>query len=196
MGTYQWSIPSGKQITGQTFIKDTDNNIADTMSDLVDFVNGEGNHLNQGLTYDLIDRLTPQTINAHKTFTEGITSNVIGNITGDVVGNSSTSTKLATARSINLIGDVTGTASFDGSANINITSTVTDDSHNHIIGNIDGLQTALDTKQNTLVSGSNIKTVNGLNLVGSGNVNIPTATSSTYGTVKAYVSGDTLYITL
>ena len=56
-------------------------------------------------------------------------------------------TKLATARTISLTGDVTGSANFDGSANASITATVADDSHNHIISNVDGLQTALDGKQ-------------------------------------------------
>jgi len=54
--------------------------------------------------------------------------------------------KLATARTIALSGDVTGSVSFDGSSNVTIVSTVVDDSHNHTISNIDGLQTALDGK--------------------------------------------------
>jgi hypothetical protein len=62
-------------------------------------------------------------------------------------GNAATATKLATARSIGLGGDLSGSANFDGSANITITATVADDSHNHIISNVDGLQTALDGKQ-------------------------------------------------
>lgn len=60
--------------------------------------------------------------------------------------NATTATALATARSIGLTGDVSGSANFDGSANISITATVADDSHNHIISNVDGLQTALDAK--------------------------------------------------
>lgn len=63
-----------------------------------------------------------------------------------VSGNAGTATKLATARTISLTGDVTGSVSFDGSANASITTTVVDDSHNHIISNVDGLQTALDGK--------------------------------------------------
>lgn len=58
----------------------------------------------------------------------------------------SSATKLATARSISLSGDATGSASFDGSANAAITVTVADDSHNHVISNVDGLQTALNGK--------------------------------------------------
>lgn len=59
-----------------------------------------------------------------------------------------TAPKLATARTIALAGDVSGSVSFDGSENATITAVIADDSHNHIISNVDGLQTALDTKAN------------------------------------------------
>lgn len=59
-------------------------------------------------------------------------------------GSASSAVKLATARTISLTGDVTGSTSFDGSGNASITATVADDSHNHVISNVDGLQTALD----------------------------------------------------
>ena len=65
---------------------------------------------------------------------------------GPLTGNASTATKLVTARAIALTGGVTGSVNFDGSANVSITATVADDSHNHIIDNVDGLQTALDSK--------------------------------------------------
>jgi hypothetical protein len=71
-----------------------------------------------------------------------------GDITS-AVANATTATKLETARTISLSGDVTGSASFDGSANATITATVADDSHNHTIANVDGLQTALDGKAAT-----------------------------------------------
>jgi hypothetical protein len=91
-------------------------------------------------------------------------------------GNAATATKLATARAIAVSGAVTGTANFDGSGNISIATTATadptltlsgdasgsatftnlgnatlavvvaDDSHNHIISNVDGLQTELNAK--------------------------------------------------
>jgi hypothetical protein len=61
-------------------------------------------------------------------------------------GNSDTATKLTTARTIALSGDVTGSTTFDGSANVTIAAVIADDSHNHIIDNVDGLQTALDAK--------------------------------------------------
>ena len=59
--------------------------------------------------------------------------------------------KLTTARTISLSGDATGSVSFDGSANKTLSVTVKDDSHNHTIANVDGLQTALNagTRQAT-----------------------------------------------
>ena len=56
---------------------------------------------------------------------------------------------LTTSRTISLGGDLSGSAEFNGSSNITITAAVADDSHNHIISNVDGLQTALDGKLNT-----------------------------------------------
>ena len=86
------------------------------------------------------------------TITASLTGNVTGNTSGSsgsCTGNAATASALATARSIGLSGDVSGSASFDGSAGITITATVADDSHNHVISNVDGLQTALDGKLST-----------------------------------------------
>jgi hypothetical protein len=44
--------------------------------------------------------------------------------------------------------------------------------HGHAVADVSGLQTALDGKQATLVSGTNIKTVNGESLLGAGNIEI------------------------
>ena len=49
----------------------------------------------------------------------------------DIKGNAGTATKLANPRTIELTGDVTGSTSFDGSADISITATVLDNSHTH-----------------------------------------------------------------
>ena len=62
------------------------------------------------------------------------------------VDNATAADKLKTARAISLTGDVTGSADFDGSKAISITVTVADDSHNHVISNVDGLQDALNAK--------------------------------------------------
>jgi hypothetical protein len=49
---------------------------------------------------------------------------VSGTISGTVAANSSTATKLATARTISLAGDLGGSVSFDGSADVSLTSTI------------------------------------------------------------------------
>jgi len=73
----------------------------------------------------------------------GVTGNLVGNVTGNLVGNvtgnADTATQLATARTITLSGDVSGSTSFDGTGNVSITATVADDSHNHTLSNIDGI---------------------------------------------------------
>lgn len=76
-------------------------------------------------------------------------------------GNAATASALATARTISLGGDLSGSASFNGSANITITAAVADDSHNHIIANVDGLQTALNGKLATSGTAANSDKVDG-----------------------------------
>jgi hypothetical protein len=60
--------------------------------------------------------------------------------------NAVSASKLTAARTITLAGDLSGSVSFDGSANVTITAAVVDDSHAHVIANVDGLQAALDAK--------------------------------------------------
>ena len=80
------------------------------------------------------------------TFPANVTANTF---VGALSGNSATATKFSSAKTISLTGDVTGSTSFDGSGNVSITATVADDSHNHVISNVDGLQSALDGKSAT-----------------------------------------------
>lgn len=96
-------------------------------------------------------------------YVDGVTSNIQTQLNGksstshthNYAGSSSaggaatSANKLATARTISLSGDVSGSTSFDGSGNVSITTVVADDSHNHVISNVDGLQTALDGKSAT-----------------------------------------------
>lgn len=134
--------------------------------------------------------------------TGNLTGNVSGNLTGNssgthtgpvvgnVTGNAATATKLATARTVQLSGDVTGSATFDGSANINISAVVQDDSHSHVISNVDGLQTALDSKAPT----ARVITA-GTGLTGGGNLTVNrTISLDTAYTDGRYVnaSGDTM----
>ena len=120
-----------------------------------------------------------------------------GAITGALSGNASTATALQTGRSIALDGAVTGSATFDGTGDITITATATsdptltlsgdvsgsatftnlgnatlsvtvaDDSHNHVISNVDGLQTALDGKQASGTYNTVIGTDSDINTSGS-----------------------------
>ena len=53
-----------------------------------------------------------------------VSAPVTGNVIGDLTGNADTATALETARTIELSGDVSGSASFDGTSNINIFTTV------------------------------------------------------------------------
>ena len=108
------------------------------------------------------------------TFEGALTGNVTGNVSGSsgsTTGNAATATALATSRTIGLSGDVSGSGSFDGTGNLTITATIADDSHNHTIANVDGLQTALNTKYE---SGSNVS----LGTIASGAITITNATNA------------------
>ena len=80
---------------------------------------------------------------------------VFNQVTGALVGNASTATALATARAIALSGDVVGTANFDGTAGISISTTIqansvalgTDTTGNYV-------QTITGTANKISVSGS------------------------------------------
>jgi hypothetical protein len=87
---------------------------------------------------------------------------ITGTVTGSLTGNASTASnavlaaqavKLQTARTIALAGDVTGTASFDGSANATITCAIDGSQHTHVMADITDLSAELSRIQG-LVSGS------------------------------------------
>ena len=126
------------------------------------------------------------------TFEGALTGNVTGNVSGSsgsTTGNAATATALQTSRTIGLSGDVSGSGSFDGTGNLTITATIADDSHNHVISNVDGLQTALDTKYE---SGDNVS----LGTIASGAITITNATNAggtarnMYQSTSAPSSGD------
>ena len=81
-------------------------------------------------------------------YLDGVTSNVQTQLNGKLStsGTAAAASKLATARTITLSGDASGSVSFDGSANVTLTATVKDDSHSHTIANVDNLQTTLNGK--------------------------------------------------
>ena len=114
--------------------------------------------------------------------TGNVTGNSAGTHTGAVVGNASTATTLATARTISLAGDVSGSVSFNGSADVSITATIADDSHAHIISNVDGLQAALDAKADDATTVSAGSGLTGGGAIG-GNITISHADTSSQGSV-------------
>ena len=67
------------------------------------------------------------------------------NITATLIGNSSTASTLATARTISLTGDLTGSASFDGSSNISINTSATFQGTTNLSYNIANRQVESDT---------------------------------------------------
>lgn len=105
--------------------------------------------------------------------------------------------KLTYARAIKLTGDVNDVSqNFDGSQDISLNVVVKDDSHNHVIANVDGLQDALNgksptshthsaatTSANGFMSASDKSKLDGI-ATGANAYSLPTATSSTLGGVK------------
>ena len=104
-------------------------------------------------------------------------------ITGSLAGNASTASKLATARTITLGGDLTGNVSFDGSAGVTLTATIAADS------------VALGTDTTgayvaSLVAGTGISLSNN-----SGEGATPTITNSAPDQVVALTQGSNVTIT-
>lgn len=65
---------------------------------------------------------------------------------------------------LTLSGDVSGSATFSNLGNATLTVTVSDDSHNHIIGNIDSLQTELDSLQTQITGNDTDISTNSINI--------------------------------
>lgn len=138
-------------VTGNLTVNGTTTTISTTNSvvsdNLIELNNGAGSNANdsgivieRGSTGDnaifvwdeSADKFTMGTTTATGSSTGDLTitagtlvvATLEGDVTGDVTGNADTATALATARAIQISGDVTGTANFDGSAAINIAATI------------------------------------------------------------------------
>ena len=71
-------------------------------------------------------------------------------------GNAATATKLASKTTIQLSGDVSGSVNFDGSNDVNIVTTVADNSHSHTWSNIsDGTTCSINTSG--IITGSKVR---------------------------------------
>ncbi len=86
-----------------------------------------------------------------------LTGSLTGFVTGNVNGNSQTASRLQTVRQIALSGGATGAVNFDGSANVAIPVTVTDDSHAHTLSTItDAGSMAAQNSSNVAITGGAI----------------------------------------
>ena len=157
-----------------------------TLMDTIKANDGTGS----GVDADTVDGIQGADIAllAGATFTGAVVAQ--STLTGDLTGNASTATTLATSRIISLTGDLAGQTFFNGSSNVSINATVNDDSHAHIIANVDGLQTALDAKADdstTITAGT------GLTGGGTLGVNTTLSLDTTYADDR-YVNatGDTM----
>jgi hypothetical protein len=111
-----------------------------------------------------------------------------GTISASLNGNASTASQWATSRTINLTGDVSGSASIDGTANVNITTTIAPNS----------VALGTDTTGNYVATIAG--TTNQVNVSGSGSESaavtlslpqdIATTSSPTFATVNASLNGN------
>ena len=96
-----------------------------------------------------------------------LTGAVTGSGTMTNLGNVSIATTATADPTLTLNGDASGSATFTNLGNATLTVTVADDSHNHVISNVDGLQTALDGKQASGTYNTVIGTDSDINTSGS-----------------------------
>ena len=110
-----------------------------------------------------------------------------------ITGNAGTTTKLATARTISLSGDTSGSTSFDGSANVSITTTlansgVTAGTYNSVTVNAKGIVTAASNV--TAMSAANFVTrETPTGAVNGSNVTFTLANTPVAGTEHVYING-------
>jgi len=118
------------QMAFSTFGNGTVNTNASSKTDSATFVGGT--NISVALDTDL------------KKFTFSVTGKVASAASADLAADA---TKLATARKIELTGDVVGEVMFDGSGNVQLTTTVVElNTHHHDMGEVDGLSAALALK--------------------------------------------------
>jgi len=77
-----------------------------------------------------------------------LTGAVTGSATMTNLGNVSIATTATADPTLTINGDASGSATFTNLGNATLTLTIADDSHNHTIANVDGLQTSLNGKAN------------------------------------------------
>ena len=113
-----------------------------------------------GTLTDLGDVSIATTATSDPTIT--LTGAVTGSGTMTNLGNVSITTTATADPTLTLSGDASGSATFTNLGNATLTVTVADDSHNHVISNVDGLQTALDGKLSTTGTAANSQLLDSL----------------------------------
>lgn len=96
--------------------------------------------------YGITDAVKSSDVVTSATANKILKLNSNGALPASITGNAAGANKLTTARKIALTGDATGSLNFDGSGDVSMEVTVVNDSHNHQISNISGLQDELNKK--------------------------------------------------
>ena len=113
-----------------------------------------------------------------------VTADVTGDLTGNVTGNADTATTLQTSRTISLGGDLSGSASFNGSADVTITATI----------GADSVALGTDTTGNyvqNLVAGTGITLTNNTGEGATPTVAVTANTYEAFGAVATHESDTT-----
>jgi hypothetical protein len=127
-------------------------------------------------------------------FSAGTITATLAGSASSCSGNAATSTKLENPRNISLSGDVSGTASFDGSANISINSTVANNSHTHDNTTVDSLDWSKILSKPapaitvTLTGDTTGSAVNTFTNLGNGTISVNTTLASTGVSANTYKS--------
>ena len=108
----------------------------------------------------------------------------------NATANAVSASKWLTARTINLGGDLSGSVSLDGSSNVTLSAQVADDSHNHTIGNVDGLQVALDGKLPTTGKAADSNLLDGLDSTAFYLASNPSGYTANVGDITGVTAGD------
>jgi hypothetical protein len=123
VNTYDGKLYLKKNVGGTESIVDVSSGLsAAEILTILKTVDGAGS----GLDADLVEGMHAVSTNTVNSVVARDASGNFsaGTITAALSGNASTTTKLATARTISITGDVTGSVSFDGSADASITATI------------------------------------------------------------------------
>ena len=115
------TISLGGDVTGSASFDGSEDitiNVTIDSESAVDSLTGTANEINVSSSVGAVTISLPDTIHV----------DVQGDVTGDLTGNADTASALETSRVINLSGDVSGSVTFDGSASVDIVTTIQPDS--------------------------------------------------------------------